>query len=62
MADQVLRDKMGRIIGRITESQGKLQISDHYGRYKGSYDPKSNSTYDHLGRRVGTGNLLTTLL
>ncbi|MCH5193550.1 MAG: hypothetical protein J1F11_06280 [Oscillospiraceae bacterium] len=62
MADQILRDQRGNPIGKITEYQGKLRISDHLGHFLGSYDPKTNTTYDYLNRKVGTGNLLTTLL
>ena len=61
--DQELRDNMGRIIGKIrTTGSGKQEIRDNKGRLKGTYDPKSNTTRDHMGRLVGTGNLLTSLL
>ena len=62
MADQVLKDKAGRTIGRISEVSGKFVIKDSAGRKKGEYDPKTNVTKDSSGRKVGTGNLLTTLL
>jgi len=63
MADQILKDKQGRTIGRIsTASNGVQTIKDAHGRRKGAYDPKSNKTKDAQGRSVGTGNLLTTLL
>jgi len=63
MADQVLKDKQGRTIGKIsTSSNGVQTIKDPSGRTKGTYDPKTNKTKDAQGRLVGSGNLLTTLL
>ncbi len=63
MADQVLKDKRGRTIGKIsTASNGVQTIKDAKGRKKGTYDPKSNKTKDAQGRSAGTGNLLTSLL
>lgn len=62
MADQFLRDRSGNMIGRITEFGGKLWIYDARGNRLGQYDPKINVTFDASGNRIGTGNLLTTLL
>lgn len=63
MADQVLKDKQGRKIATIsTASNGVQTINDPQGRKKGTFDPKSNTTKDAQGSKVGTGNLLTTLL
>ena len=62
MASEVLRDKSGKRIGEISESGGKLIIRDERGHRKGEYDPKTNTTKDEKGHKVGTGNLLTTLL
>ena len=62
MANQVLRDSHGSKIGEIIESGGKLIIRDARGSKKGEYDPKSNVTRDAKGNKVGTGNLLTSLL
>lgn len=63
MADQILKDKQGRTIAKIsTASNGVQTIKDPQGRRKGTYDPKTNKTKDPQGRVVGTGNLLTTLL
>ena len=62
MANQVLRDSRGVKIGEIQETGGRLVIRDARGVKKGEYDPKSNTTRDERGVRVGTGNLLTTLL
>ena len=62
MANQVLRDKRGIKIGEIKEIGGKLVIRDARGIKKGEYNPKSNTTRNERGIKVGTGNLLTTLL
>ena len=62
MADQFVRDRSGNMIGKITEFGGKLWIYDARGNRLGQYDPKINVTFDASGNRIGTGNLLTTLL
>lgn len=63
MADQVLKDKTGHTIGKIsTASNGVQTIKDETGHTKGTYDPKTNKTKDATGHTVGTGNLLATLL
>jgi hypothetical protein len=62
MASQVLRDKQGHKLGEIREQGGRLVIVDAQGHRKGEYDPKTNTTRDAQGHRVGTGNLLTSLL
>ncbi|MGD0275085.1 MAG: hypothetical protein ABSB79_03350 [Syntrophales bacterium] len=60
--EQVLRDKHGRLMGKIKEVSGKLEISDQHGKLLGKYDPKSDQTRDHSGRLIGKGNLLSSLL
>jgi hypothetical protein len=63
MTDQKLRDRNGRLLGIIkTLRDGKIELRDPTNRLKGIYDPKRNETRDHIGRLVGKGNLLTTLL
>ena len=62
MAIEFLRDKSGNLIGQIQEIGGKLYIFDSGGNRLGHYDPNINVTFDASGNRVGTGNLLTTLL
>lgn len=63
MSDQVLRDKMGKHLGTIkSRPDGKLELRDHFSKLKGTYDPKTNTTRDHLSRSVGKGNLLVSLL
>ena len=62
MKDQELRDKSGKLLGKIKEVSGKLEIRDAAGVLKGKYDPKTNETRDKGSRLVGKGNMLTTLL
>jgi len=62
MSIQVLKDSKGKRIGEIKEFAGRLEIRDAKGTRKGYYDPKSDTTHDSKGARVGTGNLLATLL
>jgi hypothetical protein len=62
MSGQILKDSKGIKIGEIQESNGKLIIKDARGVKKGEYDPKANTTKDARGVKVGSGNLLTTLL
>jgi len=63
MATQELRDRTGRLIGKIKELHGgKLELRSRTGRMLGRFDPRSNQTRDRTGKLVGKGNLLTTLL
>jgi len=62
MAGQILRDRNNIKIGEIKEEGSFLVIRDKSGIKKGSYDPKTNITRDKNNIKVGTGNLLTTLL
>lgn len=62
MATQFLRDRSGNLLGKIEEFGGKFWIFDSHGSRLGQYDPKINVTFDASGNRVGTGNLLPTLL
>lgn len=62
MTDQFIRDRAGNSMGKITEFGGKFWIHDARGNRLGQYDPKINVTFDANGNRIGTGNLLTTLL
>ncbi len=62
MSNQVLRDSRGAKIGEISQVGNKLVIRDARGAKKGEYDSATNTTRDARGSKVGTGNLLTTLL
>jgi len=62
MSDQIIRNKAGHTLGRISDFGDILKIKDENSRTLGSYDPKLNKTKDLNGRTIGTGNFLTTLL
>lgn len=63
MADQDLRDKSGRLLGKVkTLSDGTLELRNQSGNLMGKYNPKHNETRDNMGSLVGKGNLLMTLL
>lgn len=59
----VLKDKHGNIFAKIEErSNGHLVIHDKHGNVQGEYDPVRDVTKDKKGNKVGTGNLLATLV
>ena len=63
MADQILKDRQNRLLGKIrTTGGGVLELRDAQNRLKGKYDPRTNITRDAQNRVVGQGNLLSTLL
>ena len=63
MSVQTLKDKRGFTLGKISSASNGVQtIKDKKGFKKGTYDPKTDKTKDARGFRVGSGNLLTTLL
>jgi hypothetical protein len=60
---QTLKDSRFRVLGHIdSDPDGGQALSDAQGRRLGSYDPKTDTTKDAQFRRIGQGNLLTTLL
>lgn len=62
MPNQTLKDSRGALLGVIKERGGKLEIYNNKGAYLGRYDPRRNETYNHIGAKIGFGNLLTMLL
>lgn len=63
MSEQVLKNKNGSTIGKITtDSYGVQTICNARGERLGSYHPGLNVTRNKNGANVGYGNLLTTLL
>ena len=62
MADQILKDRTGREIGRIKNGGIILKAYDRTGRELGSYDPKRDKTYDRIGREIGSGNQLAAFI
>lgn len=57
---QILKDRIGNKIGEIRNEGSRQVIYDRIGTRLGYYDGKY--TYDKIGKRIGEGNLLTTLL
>lgn len=52
MADQELRDRSNRLLGKIKQrSDGKLEGRDASNRLKGTYDPKRDETRDSSNRQ-----------
>lgn len=62
MNTQDLRDKTGRLRGRIKESNNRSEIYSSTGRLLGYYDHRTDQTRAVNGSLIGYGNLLTTLL
>ncbi len=62
MATQELRDRTGKLLGKIKDVGTQLELRGSTGALKGNYDPKTNETRDATGRLVGKGNLLSSLL
>ena len=63
MADRILRDSNGRLLGRISRhGDGRTEIRDQNSRLMGRYDPKEDKTRDRNSRVVGYGDLLSSLL
>ncbi len=57
---QVLKDRAGRKLGEIRDEGNRQVIYDKSGRKLGYFDGKN--TFDRAGRKIGQGNLLTTLI
>ena len=62
MAREKIKDWQGRVLGETEQIGTKLWLFDFYGRRLGYYDSANNTTYDWHGRRIGTGNIVMTLL
>ena len=58
--EQVLKDAQGRIIGKIKTEGNRKYLYSWDGRRLGYYE--NGYTYTWQGIRVGSGDLLTTLL
>ena len=62
MATQEVRNKSGKLLGKISEKGGKLEIRNPSGKYLGRFDPKKNETRNSTGKMIMKGNGLITLL
>ena len=58
-----IRDRTGRKIGSIeTRSDGLKIARNKFGRKLGEYNEDINVTFDANGRRIGTGDQLSSLI
>jgi len=63
VSERILKNKLGNKIASIkTHPDGKQELKGKLGNKLGTFDPKTNKTYNKLGNTIGSGNLLTTLL
>lgn len=60
MAQQELRDKSGKLLGKIETNGNKQTLRDAGGKLLGTFD--GMQTRDAQGILVGKGNLLVSLL
>jgi hypothetical protein len=61
--EQILRDSHGTRLGTIQTRGDGMQIArDARGTPVGEYDPKTNTTRDAHGTRIGDGNFLSALI
>jgi hypothetical protein len=59
---EILRNKDGKVIGKLVESGGVTKLYNSSGKFLGSYDSSANTTYDAAGAVVAKCNLLVSLL
>ncbi len=62
MARLDIRDRVGHRIGWIDDRDNEQVAYSATGHRLGRYDKRTNTTYDAVGHRVGTGNHLSTLI
>lgn len=59
---QNLRDSSGKLLGWRQQVGRQIRGYTANGSPAGWFDPVINATYDRAGRRVGIGDLLTSLI
>ena len=63
MAEEIIRDSMGRIIAKIqVMPNGDKVVRDFYGKILGKYDKANNVTRDFYGRVVARGECTGLLI
>jgi hypothetical protein len=62
MNEQTLKDKNGKTIAVIRETNGRLEIRRFGGPLLGFYDPKQNVTRDANNKLIARYNALTELI
>ena len=58
----ILKDKNFARLGEIKQIGSRQELRDKNNRLLGWYESSTNTTFDSSGRRIGTGNLLSSLL
>ncbi len=59
---QKLRDSSNRVIAYIEDQSNQQFIRESSGVVLGRYNKDNDTTYDKHNNRIGTGNLLTSLI
>ena len=60
---QEFRSNSGQCLGKIVQrSDGKHELRSKSGTMLGTYCPRMNETRNRSGIRIGSGNLLSSLL
>lgn len=62
MGTEIIRDRMGKIIGYIETTSTQVIGRDDLRRIVGTYRSTDNYTRDYNGKIVGPGNLLVGLV
>lgn len=57
-----IKDASGRVIGQTKPYCGREAMLSPAGRHLGSYDARTNRTYDAAGRVLSQGNSLARLI
>lgn len=58
----IFKNNKGQRVGQTKTQNGREVMFDGQGKRQGTYDPKSNTTRDSQGKRVGSGNQLGKFL
>lgn len=56
MSREIIKDRKQNVVGYVDKSCHGTRVSDRFNNYKGSYNVKSNTTYDRNNNVVGRGN------
>ncbi|MCC7508227.1 MAG: hypothetical protein IT464_02490 [Planctomycetes bacterium] len=63
MADQVLKAKNGKVLGKIKSgANGQLVAFSANGKRLGRYETRNDTTYNANGGAMGKGNQLAALI
>ena len=62
MAKEELRDANGQLLGYRQQNGVRIECWDATGHLKGYYDVRTDETRDQIGRLIGKGDLLTSLI